>query len=78
MMYFWLTIQQVCYCANCLPGVITKLVRPMCADAKLMSRDVDESLAPPYAEYMAVAQDSVHIQAIRVRFSHQVFPSLTR
>ena len=41
----------------------------LCSDSTLGSRDVDDddaTLYPPYVEYMAVAQDSVHHQAIRV------------
>jgi hypothetical protein len=49
-----------------LPDVVVDLIKPMCSNAKLMSRDVDDSIAPPYAEYMAVTEDSVHHQAIRV------------
>jgi hypothetical protein len=62
----WLTTKQICSCAECLPDVVVDLIKPMCSNAKLMSRDVDESIAPPYAEYMAVTEDSVHHQAIRV------------
>lgn len=58
--------KQICSCAECLPDVVEDMIKPMCSNAKLMSRDVDDSIAPPYAEYMAVTEDSIHHQAIRV------------
>jgi hypothetical protein len=65
LMFDW-PDKQICSCAECLPDVVVDLIKPMCSNAKLMSRDVDDSIAPPYAEYMAVTEDSVHHQAIRV------------